>query len=283
MHIDFGNQLRGENRTIANLTRPNSLFLSAAAQNNHSQLMELYRFFNKKWSVFLSEEPTNDLGIAKRLSDYEHLAHLQELIREADVGINDIVVRDMEPSEQEIELTRDLAELIWKRMERDESTSNIAKQEFIEELSERKGLHFVHAGARGTKTNFEYELESKGTRTLISLLIPALEALSSGALLVIDELDTSLHPDIARAFVSLFNKEESNPRGAQLLFSTHDVALLGSGLLLQDQIWMADKDSGGISRFTPLTEFKLRARDDFERAYRKGRLGGVPTRFLEQR
>ncbi|MYF68495.1 MAG: ATP-binding protein [Proteobacteria bacterium] len=124
---------------------------------------------------------------------------------------------------------------------------------------------------------FDYDLERKGTRTLISLLIPALEALSTGSLLVVDELDTSLHPDLAKAFVSLFNRESSNPHGAQLIFSTHDVTLLGSGSIQQDEIWMTDKDRDGVSRFTPLTEFKLRSRDDIEKAYRKGRLGGVPS------
>ena len=119
-------------------------------------------------------------------------------------------------------------------------------------------------------------MQSKGTRTLITLLIPALEALAAGSVLVVDELDTSLHPGLARAFVSLFSKPESNPHGAQLVFSTHDVTLLNSGLLRRDEIWMADKDRQGASRFVPLSDFKLRSRDDIERAYRNGRVGGVP-------
>ena len=60
------------------------------------------------------------------------------------------------------------------------------------------------------------------------------------------------------------------------MFSTHDVALLSSDLIHQDEIWMTDKSHEGISQFTPLTEFRLRSRDDIEKAYRHGRLGGVP-------
>ena len=112
---------------------------------------------------------------------------------------------------------------------------------------------------------------------MVSLLIPALEALSCGSLMAIDELDTSLHPSLVRAFISLFNKKTSNPHGAQLVFSTHDVSLLSGNLLQQDQVWMAEKNHEGVSQFTPLTEFKLRSRDDIERAYRYGRLGGVPN------
>ena len=76
--------------------------------------------------------------------------------------------------------------------------------------------------------------------------------------------------------MSLFGKPESNPHGAQLIFSTHDVTLLNSGLLRRDEIWLADKDRRGESRFIPLSDFKLRSRDDIERAYRNGRVGGIP-------
>ena len=55
------------------------------------------------------------------------------------------------------------------------------------------------------------------------------------------------------------------------------MTLLNSGLISRDEVWMTDKDRDGVSRFTPLTDFKLRARDDVERADRNGRLGGVPT------
>ena len=120
-------------------------------------------------------------------------------------------------------------------------------------------------------------MQSRGTQTLISFLIPALEALSKGSLLIIDELDTSLHPDLTRAFVSLFGKAKTNPSGAQLIFTTHDVTLLSSGLLSQDEVWISEKDNGGASHFRPLTDFKLRSRDDIERAYRNGRFGGVPA------
>ena len=241
VRIDFGDHLQGENRTIANLTRPNSLFLSAAAQNNHPQLKQLYRFFTEQWQVYQSEEPTSESSIAERLQDFAHREQLLELIRQADVGT-------------------------------------------IAGFSEREGLRFVHRGAAGANAHIRYDLESKGTRRLVSLLIPALEALSRGALLVVDELDASLHPFMARAFVSLFSQAESNPRGAQLVFSTHDVTLLGRDFLLQDQIWLADKNSEGASIFTPLTDFRLRSRDNLERAYRHGRFGGVGMRdefFLE--
>ena len=239
VRVSFGSQLRGENRTIANLTRPNSLFLSASAQNNHPQLTTLYTYFAKDWKVVSSEQTMSGPNAAERLWNFVSLDRLVELVRQADVGIDEIGVGE-------------------------------------EVVDEGKRLYFIHSGADGRQAVLDYDMQSKGTRTLITLLIPALEALAAGSLLVVDELDTSLHPDLARAFVSLFSNPESNPHGAQVIFSTHDVTLLNSGLLRRDEIWMADKDRQGASRFVPLSDFKLRSRDDIERAYRNGRVGGVP-------
>ncbi len=276
VRVSFGGHLRGENRTIANLTRPNSLFLSAGAQNNHPLLTDLYRYFAERWTVILSAEAMGDVVAAKRLSDYEHMERLLLLVRQADIGIVDIDVEDEEIKEERAEFVRDFAGVISKHLGQGDEDNQIDEAALIDEVLHHKRLRFMHSAVGDRTAAFGYRTESKGTRTLISLLIPALEVLAGGSLLVIDELDTSLHPNLARAFVSLFAKEDSNPHGAQLVFSTHDVALLGSGLINQDEIWMTDKNHVGESQFTPLTEFKLRSRDDIEKAYRLGRLGGIP-------
>ena len=277
VHVDFGNNLRGENRVIANLTRPNSLFLSAAAQNNHPQIRDLYRYFAERWRVVLSNGVLSDVQAAERLSDFEQVERLLLLIKQADVGISEIKVEDDRPDEDEIEFVREFGKVVSRRIDRSGEPSDLGEL-LVGHARQRKRLRFIHPAAGGGASAFEYDMESKGTQTLISLLIPALAALSQGSLLVIDELDTSLHPDLARAFVSLFNREDSNPKGAQLVFSTHDVTLLGSGLIRQDEIWITDKGDDGSSRLTPSTDFKLRSRDDIEKAYRFGRLGGVPAR-----
>jgi len=277
VRVSFGGHLRGENRTIANLTRPNSLFLSAGAQNNHPLLTDLYRYFAERWTVILAAEAMEDVVVAERLSDYEHMERLLLLVHQADIGIVDIDVEDEEVKEGREEFARDLAGVILKHSGHNDERNRFDETALVDNMLHHKRLRFVHSAVGDRTPAFGYRSESKGTQTLISLLIPALEVLSRGSLLVIDELDTSLHPNLARAFVSLFTREDSNPRGAQLVFSTHDVSLLGGDLINQDEIWMADKSHVGESRFTPLTDFKLRSRDDIEKAYRLGRLGGVPA------
>ena len=276
VHVEFGSRLRGENRTIANLTRPNSLFLSAAAQNNHPQLTDLHRHFSRHWGVILNLEPRTELQVARILARYEHFSELLQLVRQADIGVANIEVKDSKPSEFEIDVARDLAKVFDKHVKGSDHGEEVERQ-FMGHVNKLKQLWFVHSAKKGDAVKFDYDMQSKGTRTLISLLIPALQALAYGSLLVIDELDTSLHPDLARAFVSLFKSRESNRHGAQLVFSTHDVALLSGGLLLRDEIWMTEKDRDGATCFTPLTDYKLRSRDNLEQAYRHGRFGAVPS------
>ena len=207
------------------------------------------------------------MKIADHLADYGHLERLIELISQADLGISGI----------DIENEKYVANSTQRFLQYLTGKDNSLSKPLPDEIQYRKRFRFLHSMSEGDIRKLDYKSESKGTRTLISLLVPALEALSRGSLLVVDELDTSLHPNLARAFVSLFSKESSNPRGAQLVFSTHDVTLLGGGVVRQDEIWMTDKNREGASEFTPLTDFKLRSRDDIEKAYRGGRLGGVPA------
>ena len=275
VQVNFGGELRGENKLIEKITRPNSLFLSAAAQNNHPKLTDIYRYFAKRWRVIVGEDAMDEAAVVKRLLDYPHMNQLLQLVQQADVGITDIDLQEVQPSQYQLDFAQNVVG-VMSELVRPEIDTETFSNHVLDKFRDTKRLRLAHSASEGTMA-FDYNLESKGTRTLISLLIPALEALSTGSLLVVDELDTSLHPDLAKAFVSLFNRESSNPHGAQLIFSTHDVTLLGSGSIQQDEIWMTDKGRDGVSRFTPLTEFRLRSRDDIEKAYRAGRLGRVPS------
>ena len=273
--IEFGGQLRGENKTIGKLTRANSLYLSAAAQNNHPQLTSLYKYFESNWRTILGIPIMDDHILARRLVEFPHIEPLMDLVRQADLGISKIEIAEQEASEKAVELVHDVFEAISKHVE-DSEESNKARERALEEFRRSKMPVFVHSSEDPSAEAIEYGMESRGTRVLISLLIHGLEVLAKRYTLIVDELDTSLHPHLSRALVSLFKKAESNPLGAQLIFSTHDVSLLSSGILEQDEVVIAQKSVAGVSRFTPLTDFRLRTRDNVERAYRFGRLGGVP-------
>jgi predicted ATPase len=93
--------------------------------------------------------------------------------------------------------------------------------------------------------------------------------------LIVDEIDTSLHPDLCAAIVNLFTDPRTNPNGAQLLFSTHERDLLNH--LRRDEVVLVDKGRDGASRLSVASDFDVRGRQELRRVHAEGRLGGVPV------
>ena len=118
--------------------------------------------------------------------------------------------------------------------------------------------------------------ESEGTIKYFSLAYPIIDALDNGKRLVVDELDSKLHPLLVRKIITLFNSAETNPKGAQLLFTTHDTFLLSAGLFRRDQVWFTQKDSFGATEAYSLAEYKVRGSSPFERDYLQGKFGATP-------
>lgn len=126
------------------------------------------------------------------------------------------------------------------------------------------------------------EKESAGTRKLIDLAGPIFDTLKRGATLVVDELDAKMHPLISMHIIKLFNSNEYNPHGAQLVFSTHDTHLLSSKLLRRDQIWFTEKDEKEQTDLYSMMDIVLpdgtKPRNDsnYEKNYINGRYGAIP-------
>ena len=124
---------------------------------------------------------------------------------------------------------------------------------------------------------FRLEQESAGTRTWFGLIGPVLTALRDGGILLHDEIDASLHPRLSAQLLGLFHDPETNPHGAQLMFTTHDVSLLNH--LNRDEVWLTEKDSEGMTQLVALAEYRgerVRKSVNLERAYMQGRFGAVP-------
>jgi len=272
--FDFGRNLSGENKAIEALTRPNSLFLSAAAQNNHPQLTPIYQWFSKRLRVLgFSGSTSTDLRLRRANRWWEQFGEknltlpnilpdldrrrgqVRSLLTSSDLGIEDFMV------------------------EEDRSPSSRGHQG--DTSPRRTRLTFAHENKTSLERRwFELEQESTGTQVLVSILPHLLHILEEGGLLAIDELN-SLHPTLALAIVQLFQDPARNPRGAQLLFNTHESTLLGNLLtdpppLRRDQVWLTEKDRDGATHLYPLTDFKPRPTENLQRGYLQGRYGAVP-------
>jgi AAA15 family ATPase/GTPase len=140
----------------------------------------------------------------------------------------------------------------------------------------RRQLRLMHRVAE-QELIFDLAEESAGTQTWFALIGPTLSALRSGRILLFDEIDASLHPRLSARLLELFQDRETNPNGAQLIFTTHDTSLLNH--LNRDEVWLTEKGSSGATTLTALAEFggdKVRRSLNLEKAYLQGRFGAIP-------
>ncbi|MGO9228398.1 MAG: AAA family ATPase [Bryobacteraceae bacterium] len=264
--ISFSAKLQGDNKTIERLTRPNSLFLSAAAQNNHEALSLLYGWFSRSLSFVIGERSTTRPRARALYRDADLRNKLAQLVSLADLGITDLSVREVEMSEKVKEAYARLASPSRQR------TKTGKPRPFDDWPREVQFLHRI-----GDSTlPFREAQESKGTIAFLCLLDPVSRALAKGGVVCVDELDDSLHPLLAIEVIRQFSDAGSNPTGAQLIFNTHDTNLLSAGVLRRDQIWFTEKRPDGASQLYPLTDFKPRMHENLESGYLQGRYGAIP-------
>lgn len=125
--------------------------------------------------------------------------------------------------------------------------------------------------------DLDFEEESLGTQNMFILNPILLYVLKKGKVLIIDELDRSLHPFLVEYIVKIFNSEKYNKNGAQLIFNTHDTNLLNLSLFRRDQIWFTEKDyKKGATDLYPLDDFPVRKTENVEKGYLNGRYGAIP-------
>lgn len=265
--FSFGRSLRGRNQIIASLTRPNSLFLSAAAQNGHEQLSRVYGYFG---SIKGFQEIDISGPIAsEELAEQEVDARVIDFLKKVGAGIIGYQRKETRLSEEEQPLHREITAVIRKlgHTPLDPETDVKDKRVFIE---------FAHRGRDGEEVYLELDRESAGTCRLLFVLTLAYRAIDEGVPLFIDELDASLHTHACEEVLSLFCSRENNPKGAQLVTTTHDTNLMNSPVLRRDQLWFIQKDAEGATEIFPLTDIRTRKGDNIEKGYLQGRYGAVP-------
>ncbi|MFF9867943.1 ATP/GTP-binding protein [Streptomyces sp. NPDC013953] len=224
-------------------TRPNALVLSTAGTDNHPQLTPLFHWFRRNlWLIDPEvERQEREMFTTRQLSG-ARAGRINELLRVADLGITGA--------------------------------------ETVEGGKGRPEVRLTHRSAAGN-VSLDWRNESYGTRSWFALLGPLLLALDEGAVLLVDELDASLHPRFAAEVVRLFHDPQANPKGAQLVFTSHDPSVLttpsGGRLLEPAQVWLTEKDEEGATQLYPLTAASPGEEEDLMKSYLAGAFGAVPA------
>lgn len=256
---EFGTGLKGKKSVWESATRPNSLFLSMAAQLNSEQLRTVFTWFAQQLVIF-NEQSQLNVGISmQKVLDTDSRKSIRDFLVTADISISDIEVVTRKVSTQSVHF--DAAA----------GRTELRPSEF-----EQSELRFHHVTEHG-KAAFTLADESNGTRMLFYLAGPMLDIISKGQTLVVDELDTSLHTMLVRQLVRLFHKGSLGENNPQLIFTTHDTSLLDApGLFRRDQVWFIEKDREQSSHLYALSEFSPRKNEALEKGYLMGRYGGLP-------
>jgi AAA15 family ATPase/GTPase len=262
-----------EGKDLEIKTRENALFLSILDQFNGRTAKKIITWFNSLITVSgLSHEDykTTTFGI------FEHQEKNKRLIQfyqELNLGFSTLNLREtkIDPRQYPMifleqnkkDLTKELND--WFRVK------IYTVHEKYDEKQEKTETVFLDMETQ----------ESAGTNKIFNLSGPIFEVLLNGGILVVDEMDSSLHPLLTLSITKLFNSKEQNPNNAQLIFTTHDTNLLTYGNFRRDQIYFVEKDDYGSSDLYSLVEFKenektVRNDRSFEKDYIQGRYGAIP-------
>ena len=221
------------------MVRSNALLLSTAAQFNETTAVSILRWLSDTQVLFCSEDEVLWQNAIKYLDDEKLRERITAFARYADLGIE-----------------------------------NITK---IDNRIVSRHRQYDDEGREVNNVAFSFNRnESEGTIKYFSLAYPIIDALDNGKRVVIDELDSRLHPLLVKRIVALFNDARTNPKGAQLLFTAHDTYLLSAGLFRRDQVWFTQKDNFGATELYSLAEYKVRSTSPFERDYLLGKYGATP-------
>ena len=272
--FDFGRNLTGEDKAIEALTRPNSLFLSAAAQNNHPQLTPIYQWFSKRLRVLgFSGSTAMDLRLRKASRWWEQFseknltlpnilpeldrrrAQVRSLLSSSDLGIDDFMV------------------------EEDRYPGSRGHQG--DTNPRRPRLTFAHENKSSLgRVWFELEQESTGTQVLVSVLPHLLHILEEGGLLACRRAEfATSHVGLGDRSALPGPRQESPGGPALVQHARIDPARQPAerSSAVGPRSGVADGEgSRWCNPSYPLTDFKPRPTENLQRGYLQGRYGAIP-------
>lgn len=270
--VRFGASFRVAGRTLMPLLRENALLLSVAGAVKIKVVELLFEWFLNNLRFVDPRSRESRALFTANLTQYSNTRESAvNLLRAADLGIVDIKRIPPDP-----EMKRQIKRLLPVL----EGDSDFEDYEYIdlERIVIPDSVNLIHEGVNEF-VGLEIEDESAGTMSWSGMIVPVLNALGRGDVLLVDGLGGSLHPDLVEQIIDLFQDTRSNPHCAQLIFNSHNVTIMerrNPRSLGRDQLWITEKLSDGVTTLFSIAEFKTRPNEAVDRRYLEGRFGGVP-------
>lgn len=266
---------------ISEAVAENQLFFSVSCTMNYRPCIDAMKWFRE--AVLFSRDYTD---IQKSIHDYSEdkniLKSMVNTAKIADLGIEDITfeinnmnITNLEDIPENIpdDLKNKIIEALKQLTNALESGPNTSER--MLQLSEIK-TNSYHKGEDGLYSLGLHD-ESDGTRRLMNLA-PAIEkTLQNGGIFIVDEIEKELHPILVEYLIEKFQDKDKNKNGAQLLFTTHNIEILGREILRRDQIYFVDKErENGVSEIYSLADYSPRKDTNIYKAYMLGKYGAIP-------
>ncbi|MDO4608872.1 MAG: ATP-binding protein [Clostridia bacterium] len=232
-----------EQMTLAGRTPDNKLYLVSSNDWNLPQTENAYKWFLNKLTFLMEQTPATSETVAHIISGDEKKNRILKEMLFADLGITDVTVKNIESKTPVITTTHRI-------------TDENGNEEFFQ---------------------LNMEQESSGTQRFFARIGGWLQALENGALLVVDEIEDSLHPLLTKRLIEMVQDSNINTNGTQLLFTTHDDMMLDISFLRRDQIWFAEKNETTLATdIYSLASFSPRKDENIRKGYLQGRFGAIP-------
>ncbi len=259
----------GKLNAIKEKNTDNKLFLATATTWNYDKTKDAYLWFAKNIDTYTGGIFLNDFAIESFSNDEnEELKQFTlRLLEEAD-----IVIKDFSIEIEERAIDNNLL-MLFKNLNMQTPTPT-QKQKDVK-------IRMIHEIKDNNDKIETYDLnlinESSGTQILFSFAPILKDVFENGKILVIDEIERSLHPSLVEMIIKFFHNSEINKGNAQLIFNTHDTNLLSLEIFRRDQIWFAEKNpEKGATDLYPLDDFPVRKTENIQKGYLNGRYGAIP-------
>jgi uncharacterized protein len=273
--VKYGVYYKGEKKSVEKYVLKNNLFISRVANllQDENLTTNIYRYFRDYYQFHFridsGEIPVYQTTQQLATSDLIFKEQVLSLLNAADFNIKDIKIEDDKSVEKNIQFPPDIPDNI--------------KNQILKDFSKKPFLsHAVYDNQIVVDYAF-FDLnndESTGTIKVYDLSGIIINTLLSGGVLIIDEMNSGLHPYICQYITDLFLNKEINKKHSQLIISTHDTFILDNSNIERDQIWFTSKDEEGRSLLYCLEEFDknvVRKNVNFGQWYLDGRFRGVPN------
>ena len=258
--VKWGPSVSGRKQIWVDSTRPNALLVSTAAQLNSEMLQPVLEWFEKLQLVNDSRIPPGfTMRRIKEVNGFKDKAI--DFLQAADLHIDNVkIVKEKIPEE--------IRKVLQVKESNEEDEVKIPDTFLDAKIGHKK---------KGLKTLawLDIDEESEGTQALFALAGPCIHTIENNQVLVVDELDNSLHPKLLKFLVGQINTSEHNSK-AQLIFTSHDTTQMDEALD-KEQIWFVEKDKHQASTLTPYSAYQPRDDNATAKRYLSGRYGAVPN------